>query len=107
MNTFIVIVLTALLFATTPPTATIDGRGVTTLTWTQGRAAQVCFYQERLLFCGAYGAGQNSVRLGTRGPLTGHVKSGDVLTLREVGGGEVRVRVRRRWDVWMPLLRKP
>lgn len=101
------IILCFLLLAATPPTATIDGRGITTLTWQQGHAAQVCVYGERLLFCRQYQAGPQTVQLGTRGPLTAHVKSGDVLTLREVGGGEVRVEVRRRYDVWVPLLRKP
>lgn len=87
--------------------ATIDGRGVTTLSWTQPHAAQVCIYDRVLLFCGQHGVGAQTVRLGVRGPLTEHVVAGDTLTLREVGGGEARVRVGQRWDVWMPLMRKP
>lgn len=73
--------------------ATIDRHHVTTLAWTQPRAAQLCIYDEVLLFCRFYGPGPHRERLGTIGPLVAHVQVGDVLTLREVGGASQRVRV--------------
>lgn len=73
--------------------ATIDRHHVTTLVWTQPRAAQLCIYDQVLLFCGFYGPGAHVERLGTVGPLVAHVQAGDVLTLREVGGASQQVKV--------------
>lgn len=88
------------------PLAIIDGRGVTTLSWQQPSAAQVCIYDEVLLFCAQYGTGPQRVVLGRCGPCVAHVRAGDTLVLREVGGASVRVQVVRRWDVWMPWIRR-
>lgn len=73
--------------------AQIDSHHVTTLAWTQPRAAQLCVYDQVLLFCGFYGPGPHAEKLGTVGPLVAHVLPGDVLTLREVGGASQRVKV--------------
>lgn len=84
--------------------ASLSGN-VTTLQWQQPRPAQLCFYGRALLFCDSYPAGPHAIQLGTCAPCVEHIHSGDVITVREVGGAAQRVRVGRE-AVRLPLLRR-
>lgn len=66
--------------------ATIDSHNVTTVTWNQTRNAYVCLYNEStLLFCKDFTSGNNTVILGSKGPLVSHVVAGAAVHILEVG----------------------
>lgn len=67
-------------------TATINFHNETTLSWYQTRNAYLCLYNEStLLFCKDFTAGNNTVILGSKGPLVSHVVAGAAVHILEIG----------------------